>query len=102
MSGHASTDQINNFFAAQCLVDDVIALHLSSAISSPLSFLIIGNFHTAYQDGVLARLQKRDPKTTRALVHLELKSDYPTTKDQLDYINSARYGTISDWVIFAE
>lgn len=84
-SGHATAEQIKNYYEAQCVTDDVMAYHLmndivSSQSSQPswlahseflvneksvsslhphLSFLIAGSFHTDYSDGVVGRLQSR-------------------------------------------
>lgn len=100
MGGHGGP-AMDNYFAAQSLVDDVVAYHLTNDVSTELAFLVIGDFHTSYFDGTYARLQARAPAKSRILVHISDRSDY--RDDEWETIlHHPVYGDIADVVIFAD
>ncbi len=93
MGGHGDPAKIQNYFEAQCLVDDVIAYHLTQSAVTPLSFLLIGDFHSSYFDGVMARLSARDGVRKRALIQfVENKSE----------ATDATYGDVADYVFYQQ
>lgn len=60
MKEHATPEQIQNYFAAQSLWDDSMAWQTSEYLKShPNDFfvIIVGEFHLAYLDGLVARLR---------------------------------------------
>jgi uncharacterized iron-regulated protein len=62
MKDHAPEDKILKYFAAQSLWDDTMAWKASEYMKSHsdhLLVIIVGDFHVAYQDGLVARLRKR-------------------------------------------
>ncbi len=97
MEGHGTPAQWKNYFAAQCLVDDVAALHFSQDRETRSAFLVIGEFHTRYFDGVWKRIVARSPHQSRLLVRIAEsgdESDWPAV------LNHVKYGPVADFVIF--
>lgn len=97
MKEHTDTNRIENYFAAQSLVDDVAAYHFVEHRKTPTSFLVIGNFHTRYFDGVWKRIEKRSPRRARILLEIadpEDESDWPGV------LHHPKYGSVADYVIF--
>jgi len=102
MGGHVSDPaKMKNYFAAQCLVDDVIAYHISKDAQGDGTFLVIGNFHTQYGEGVVARLRARTPTQTQLVIQVSEASEYPEAT-RSDAFHSARYGKIADYVILKD
>ena len=99
MSGHATPEQIINYFAAQSLVDDSIAYHFYQDSATSLNFLVIGAFHSMYSDGVVERLKARN--NTSKIVNIEIIdcSDY-TNREIEDLLMGDKYGDRSDFVVF--
>ncbi len=100
MSGHASPEQIRNYYDAQCLTDDVMALHLAGDSSGAIAFLVAGSFHGDYFDGTAARLRVRVGAGERvAVVRFVDASDF-TEEQILDLLHHPRYGAVADFAIF--
>jgi len=99
MSGHATPEQITNYFAAQSLVDDVIAYHLYKDSTTSLNFLVIGAFHSMYSDGVVARLKERDGSSKIANIEIIDSADYTAQEIEDLYLND-KYGDRADYIVF--
>lgn len=103
--GHATPEQIQNYFIAQCLTDDVIAYHLLNDLPEPTAapaekrFLIEGSFHTDYFDGTVERLKVRAPNARIHLVSLVDASDY-SESELMNLLNDPKYGPLGDSVYF--
>lgn len=96
---HTTPDQIRNYFAAQCLVDDVSAFHLNLDSDFDLKFLIIGAAHSQYNDGVVERIKQRNQHSKVANTEIIDSSDF--TKEELNSIlNDHKYGPRADYIIF--
>lgn len=98
MSGHATPTQIENYFAAQCLTDDVMAYQLLKERVGK-TFVVAGSFHTDYFDGTVARVKARHPNVSVATVSIVDASDY-TEADLLSVLHDSQYGNLADFVIF--
>lgn len=99
MKGHAKPEQIRNYFAAQCLVDDVAAYHLITDSDTARRFLVIGSFHTDYFDGAMNRLLERWPEQESALVRFVDASDFAEAQ-LMNLLRHPDYGEIADFVVF--
>ncbi len=97
--GHANQSQIANYFAAQCLTDDVIAKHLVEESSDFLKFLVIGSFHADYNDGVVKRIQVRDAESEVKVIRFIDVSDYAESEIEAA-IQDPAYGAVGDYVWF--
>lgn len=105
MAGHASPEQLERYFEAQCLTDDVLAYQL---LLPRVRFraLVAGSFHSDYADGVVARLRARAPDQTLHVIRFVDASDYSASELEPDLalhdpIHHKRYGNVADWVWFA-
>jgi uncharacterized iron-regulated protein len=96
MSGHADPVTIGNYFAAQCLVDDVAAFHFVNDRTTKSAFMVIGAFHSRYFDGVWKRLEARSPGRPRLLVEIGESGD---ERDWDAVMNHAKYGAAADFLI---
>ncbi len=99
MQGHAPIEMIKNYFVAQSLVDDVMAVHTSEIPGPQKQVVLAGHFHTDYFDGLYARLQKRQPLQTRLLVTV-VDSEEVAEQDLTSFSRSPLYGSVSDFVIW--
>ena len=99
MQGHATEEQIQNYFASQCLTDDVIAEKMLLHSAADRRFLVVGSFHSDYFDGVVARLMKRAPDQPIAVVRFVDASDYSESELQ-GFANDPKYGPVADFVYF--
>ncbi len=99
MQGHATPDQVSNYFAAQCLTDDVMAYHFLRDSQSSVRFLVLGGFHSDYFDGTVARIQKRAPEKGVAVVRFIDASDF-SEAELLSLSVDPVYGDIADFVLF--
>jgi uncharacterized iron-regulated protein len=96
MGGHGDPTMIANYFAAQCLVDDVAAFHFARDRETGDGFMIIGGFHSRYFDGVWKRLEKRSPGRSRLLVEIGEIGD---EQDWEAVMNHEKFGPAADFVI---
>jgi len=97
--GHATPEQIENYFAAQCVTDDVMAFHLAGSVAHQRAALIAGSFHTDFFDGVVQRLLVRMPQARLSLVKVVDASDYAAV--ELPALGrDPRYGDIADFLFF--
>lgn len=107
MAGHASPEQMQNYFEAQCLTDDVMAYHLLQSTQKPQRFLIAGSFHVEYFDGVVARFRNRAAAAREAgaialasrSIRIFDASNYTESELQQALRDSA-YGDIADYAYF--
>lgn len=98
MGGHGSPEKIQNYFMAQSLVDDSIAYYMSLDQAS-LKFLVIGAFHSMYNDGVVVRVKDRLPLSNVANIEIIDSSDYKS--HELEKIFSDdKFGDRADYIIF--
>lgn len=105
MGEHATPDQLDHYFEAQCLTDDVLAYQL---LQPRVRFraLVVGSFHSDYADGVVARLRARAPDQRMHVIRFVDASDYSASELEPDLvlhepIHHKRYGDLADWVWFA-
>lgn len=96
---HATPEQINNYFAAQSLVDDMAAFHLNIDSRFNLKFLVIGSFHSQFNDGVVARIKDRMPE--EKVVNVEIIDCSEFSEKELGAMQiNVKYGIRSDYAIF--
>jgi uncharacterized iron-regulated protein len=100
MEGHATPAQIENYYAAQCLTDDVMAYHLIQGRSgSELRFLVVGGFHSDFGDGVVKRLRLRSGGARVRTVRFVDSSLY-TEAELRNLRQDPLYGVVADFVYF--
>ena len=64
-----------------------------------LNFLVIGAFHSMYNDGVVARLKERNSSSQIANIEIIDSSDY-TAEEMEDLDLNDKYGDRSDYIVF--
>lgn len=102
MKDHVPSDRIENYFVAQCLTDDIMAYTLQQNINPPLIFLITGNFHTDYYDGVVNRIRIRQSLNPIIIRFIDA-SDFDAKEldqDLPQLLHDEKYGDIADYVYF--
>lgn len=99
MQGHVTGDQLERYFQAQSFTDSVIAHQLQKGAKHSLRFLIIGSFHTDYQDGVIRELKKVSSDPLASIKLVDAKD--LTFKDKQALMEPHKdYGPIADYVYF--
>lgn len=101
MSGHVPAEKIQNYFEAQCLVDDVAAYHIRVDAPTKDVFLVIGNFHMLYSDGVESRIRYRSPTRLPMSILIDEAADYPEYEREALF-KHVKYGKIADYVILKD
>lgn len=100
MEGHATPEQISNYYAAQCLTDDVMAYHMvSGRVASELRFLVVGAFHSDFGDGVVKRLRLRSGGARVRTVRFVDASLY-TVAELRGLRQDPLYGVVADFVYY--
>lgn len=100
MKDHATPEQISNYFAAQSLVDDVSAYHLLEDSDFTLKFLVIGAFHSMYNDGVVSRIKSRSGDNI-IVTNIEVIDSSDYDKNEIGQIlKDPKYGNRSDYLVF--
>lgn len=100
MKGHVSEEKIKNYFAAQSLWDDTMAWQAAQAMKmkpTQLLMIIVGDFHVAYQDGLIARLKARGVSNIISISQVDsagLSVDEKTALIQPDL----KYGVRADYI----
>jgi len=103
MSGHTPPERIENYYAAQCLTDDIMAFTLEKSPQWPLVFLIVGGFHADYSDGVVSRIIHRLPGHPLAVIRFLDASDYDATELNATWphiLHDKVDGDLADYVWF--
>lgn len=94
MGPHPLPSPIENYFASQCLTDDIMAYSLAKD-ENPAKVLVTGSFHGDYRDAAVARLEARLPEAEVVYIKIVQKSDYAA--DELELLmNDPNYGPIAD------
>lgn len=99
MGGHGDPTKLPNYFSAQCLVDDSVALHIARDRTTRSVFLVIGEFHASYFDGVWKRTSVRSGERIRTLVRIVNPED---ETDWEPILHHEKYGDVADFVIFTQ
>jgi uncharacterized iron-regulated protein len=100
MEGHATPDQISNYYAAQCLTDDVMAYHLNLDRSpQELRFLVVGGFHSDFGDGVVKRLRWRSAGAKVRTIRFVDASQYSESELET-FRQDPLYGVVADFVVY--
>ncbi|SMF52865.1 ChaN family lipoprotein [Pseudobacteriovorax antillogorgiicola] len=96
MGGHGGA-QVDNYFAAQSLVDNTMAKELLAERQFPLSFLLCGSFHSDYRHGVVEELERRSPFNPTVITFV---SDHgQTTAEIISELQDERYGLRADFAV---
>ena len=92
-----------NYFAAQCLTDDVMAYHFTQLPFGETRFLIAGSFHTDLKDGTVHRILVRDSSESPVVMRFMDASDFSTQELETSVnqlLHDPQYGDVADYVLF--
>ncbi len=98
MGGHAPERTLRNYFAAQCLTDDVMA-HQLALSAARLRILVTGSFHADFFDGAAKRLAFRLPEARSVTIRFVDAADYREGEIP-ELLRDPRYGPIADYAWF--
>jgi uncharacterized iron-regulated protein len=98
MGGHVSDDELDGYFAAQSYTDCVMADQIVRQSRHPLRFLVVGSFHSDYNDGVVAELAKLSPLPTASVKLVDINGMSDEEVEQLLAPHDA-YGPLADFII---
>jgi uncharacterized iron-regulated protein len=100
MKDHATEEQMQNYFTAQSLWDDTMAWKATGhIIAHPdgLLMIIVGDFHVAYQDGLIARLKKRGATHIVSLSQIDTTGSSEADR-KAQIAPDATYGARADYI----
>jgi uncharacterized iron-regulated protein len=100
MKGHAKEEQIQNYFTAQSLWDDTMAWQATKYMSDhsgDVLMIIVGDFHVAYQDGLVARLKARGAQNIISISQVDT-TDFSESERRETIEPSSKYGSRADYV----
>ncbi len=104
MGGHATPEQMQRYFEAQCLTDDVMAHELLRG-GAPFRVLVNGSFHSDYFDAAITRIRARDAVSRLLSVRLIDASEYTVAELEALQLSlqleHSRFGPLADWIWFA-
>lgn len=86
---------LDNYYAAQCLSDDWMALQLVG--KSGLKFLVVGSFHADFNDGVVHRLKVRARGQNTVSIKIVDASIYAENEME-QVLKDPTYGAVADYV----
>lgn len=100
MKDHATEEQMKNYFAAQSLWDETMAWTASEYMQKNprhLLVIIVGDFHVAYQDGLVARLKARGVRDIVSVSQADTRK--MSDEERVEVIQPhPRYGARADFI----
>lgn len=97
IGNHASPEKASYYFEAQSYTDSVMANSIQSVPQNNLKFVVVGSFHSDYNDGLVAQLKKYNsgPTTTIKIINTTNFSE----KEKENWLNPhPKYGVIADYI----
>lgn len=97
MGGHVPSKKVPYYFEAQSYTDSVMASSIQNLPQHDLKFIIVGAFHSDFNDGLVAQLKKYNsgPTTTIKIINIQNLS-----KKEIKNLLTphSRYGIIADYI----
>jgi len=97
MQDHVPPEQIDAFFLAQSYTDSVMAYWFQQWHHYSLNFLIVGAFHSDYQDGVVEQLKKYRGAQTVTVRIVDLAKLSERAKNEI-FVAHEKYGAVADYL----
>ena len=99
MGNHVPKEKIALYFEAQSYTDSVIANSVKTLSSHHLNFLIIGSFHSDYNDGVIREINKIMERPTVSIKIIDITK---MNKMQIQKLKTPDpiYGPLADYLYF--
>lgn len=99
MGGHADPDTIKKYFLAQHYTDAIIAHKLVRKSRNRFMFLVIGSFHSDYNDGVVRALKAYPDKN---VVSFKMVNSDKLSDEEIEELKTPHptYGPIADFLVY--
>lgn len=99
MQGHVHGEKLQKYFLLQCLTDHVLGHYHNNRATKPLSFMIVGSFHSDYNDGTVKVLKDitKNPVVTMKLIDASKMTDKDMKKLTVPH---KKYGPLADYILF--
>lgn len=98
MGGHVSKEQLQKYYEAQCYTDSVMAWSVMDQGLYDLKFLIVGSFHSDYNDGVVAQFKRYSKLPTVSVKIVETKDMSQSEVKELLLTAHPQYGHLADFL----
>lgn len=97
MQQHVPPHMIGPYYTAQCFTDSVMAWKLIENNSNHLAFLVVGSFHTDYNDGVVVQIKRISNVLTITIKFVDVSE---MSDDEINEIlePSPEYGYLADYI----
>lgn len=97
MGGHVGDQELKKYFEAQHYTDQIIASKVFESRDN-LNFLIVGSFHSDYNDGVVRAMKSYDLD----VLNIKIIDINRTSADDLNKLKEKHeeYGPIADYLIY--
>lgn len=97
MGGHVSEEKIPYYFEAQSYTDSVMTSVVQTEPNQDLKFVIVGSFHSDFNDGLVAQLTKYNSAPTTTIKIINTKA---LSKKEIEGLLSPHpeYGFIADYI----
>lgn len=101
MGNHVPAHMLKQYFEAQVYTDNIIGTYVEDFQVGTTTFLIIGSFHSDYNDGVVRYLKKH---SGNEIISLKIVNKNELTQAQLNELKQAhpQYGYIADYLVVVE
>lgn len=101
MGNHVPPNMLNKYFDAQVYTDNIIGTHVEDFQIGKTTFLVIGSFHSDYNDGVVRYLKKH---SSNKIVTLKIVNKNELTIKELVDLKKPHpvYGLIADYLVIVE
>lgn len=101
MGNHVPANLLKQYFDAQVYTDNIIATYLENYQVGVTSFLIIGSFHSDYNDGVVRYLKKN---SNNEVISFKIVNRNELSESELNKMKNkdSSYGYIADYLVIAE
>lgn len=101
MGNHVPADMLRKYFDAQVYTDNIIGTYVEDFQIGKMTFLIIGSFHSDYNDGVVRYLKQH---SSNQIITLKIVNKNKLTKEELVELKKTHpiYGPIADYLVIAE
>lgn len=102
MGSHVPAEKIQNYYEAQCYTDSVMAWSIDHFSKNDLRFLVVGAFHSDYNDGVVAQLKRYSHLPTVSIKIVDTKKLTQQEVKDLLLTDDPKYGPLADFLYLVD
>ena len=101
MGGHVNEEQLKAYYLAQCYTDSVMSYYVNFFNVNPLSFLIVGAFHSDFNLGIVNALKKIGRQKTVNLKFVD-KSTLSENELRMLLTPTRPFGKVADYLVLID